>query len=169
MKPTRTVAAIVAIATALLTVPAVTAAAAAAAAHDESITIIIAGMPEPSGLVIARGAVNDTGTLTANDSDTDTLAFPDGTLLIEETGTTTFQQPAPPTCLARFSTTGAYAVVGGTGRFRHAAGSGTSIDYGIELTNQSTAGCINPSLFVYDKAELRGSLTIREGRTARTN
>ena len=147
--------------------PAVT--AAAATTRDESITVIIAGTPGAPGLVIARGAVNDTGTVTPNDSDTDTLAFPDGTLLIEETGTTTFQPPAPPTCLARFSTTGAYTVVGGTGRFRHAAGSGTSIDYGIELTNQSSAGCINPSLFVYDKAELRGSLTIRKERTARTN
>jgi hypothetical protein len=140
-------------------VPAATATAATADDDDEAITIIFAGAPGAPGLVIARGAVIDIGTLTPNDSDTDTLDFPDGTLLIQETGTTTFQPPAPPTCLARFTTTGTYTVRGGTGRFRHAAGNGTSIDSGIELTSQSTPGCTDPGLFVYDKVETHGTLT----------
>ena len=150
-------AAVVTVAAAVIALPATS--ATAAATHDESITIIVAGAPGSAALVIARGSVADVGTLTPNDSDTDTLDFPDGTLLIQEAGTTTFQPPTPPSCVGRFTTTGTYTVVGGTGRFRHAAGRGTSIDSGIELTSQSPTGCIDPALFVYDKAEVHGTLT----------
>jgi hypothetical protein len=152
-------AAVVIVAAAVVAVPATS--ATATATHDESITIVVAGPPGTAALVIARGPVNDVGSLTPNDSDTDTLAFPGGTLLIQESGTTTFQPPAPPSCLARFTTTGTYTVVGGTGRFRHAAGRGTTVDSGIELTSQSPTGCIGPALFVYDKAEFHGTLITR--------
>lgn len=146
-------------AAALVAAPA--ASATATTAQGETITIIAAGAPGSTALVIARGAVYDAGTLTPNDSNIDTVVFPDGTLLIQESGTTTFNPPVPPACVARFSTTGTYTVVGGTGRFRHAAGSGTTADSGIELTSKSPSGCVDRGRYVYDRAEVRGTLTIR--------
>ncbi len=159
MRRTLAATAVAAVAGALVTVP--TANAGATATHDESITVVSFGPPGSPALVIARGAVSDIGSLTPNDTDVDTLDFADGHLLIDETGTTTFTPPAPPTCIARFRTTGTYTVVGGTGRFRHATGNGTSVDAGIELTSRSARGCVEPGVFVYDRGELHGTLDIR--------
>lgn len=135
--------------------------ASATTTPSERITIVFLGTPGVAGTVIARGPVLDIGTLTPTDSDTDTLVFPDGALLIQETGATFVHPPTPPACIVRFTTTGTYQVVGGTGRFAGATGAGTTLDSGFELLTRSRTGCGDPALFLYDRIETRGSLTTR--------
>lgn len=136
------------------------ASAEAATVGSESMTIVFAGLPGAPGLVIARGVVTDVGTLTPSDSDVDTLVFRDGTLQIRESGTTSFVPPTRPACIARFSTRGTYTIVGGTGRFAHAAGSGTSRDSGLERTNRTSTECGQEGLFVQDTVVTHGALTL---------
>lgn len=100
--------------------------ASAAPHRGESITVVFVGTPGVSGTVVARGSVFDIGTLTPSDSDTDALVFPDGTLLIHQSGTTVVHPPTPPACIVWFTTTGTYHVVGGTGRIAGATGAGNN-------------------------------------------
>ncbi len=100
--------------------------ASAAPHRGESITVVFVGTPGVSGTVVARGSVFDIGTLTPSDSDTDALVFRDGTLLIHQSGTTVVHPPTPPACIVRFTTTGTYHVVGGTGRIAGATGAGNN-------------------------------------------
>lgn len=127
----------------------------------ERITVVFLGAPGGPGTVIAHGPVVDLGTLTPTDSDTDALVFPDGTLLIHETGTTVVRSPATPACIVRFTTTGTYQVVGGTGRFAGATGNGATVDSGLEVLTRSRAGCGEAALLVYDRIEIHGTLTTR--------
>jgi len=114
-----------------------------------------------AGTVIAHGSIFDIGTLTPNASDTDALVFPDGTLLIHQTGTTVVHPPTPPACIVRFTTTGTYQVVGGTGRFAGATGNGTTVHSGLELLTRSRTGCGETAIFVDDRIDISGSLTAR--------
>lgn len=135
--------------------------ASAAPHRGESITVVFVGTPGVTGTVVARGSVFDVGTPTPSDSDTDALVFPDGTLLIHQSGTTVVHPPTPPACIVWFTTTGTYHVVGGTGRFAGATGTGTTTDSGLELASRSGTGCGDTGLFVYDRIDIRGSLITR--------
>jgi len=130
----------------------------AASSASETVSIVFAGAPGKPGTVIAYGAVTDIGTITPTDGDVDTYVFPDGTLAVRLSVSTTVGYPRPPSCVTTFRSTGTFLVVGGTGRFAGASGSGTASDAGF------TAGpgrdCYaTPPVFVADYATLHGLLT----------
>jgi len=98
------------------------------------------------GTVVARGPIQGAGTETeiANDGQgtgTDIAAFRNGTveILHVDTGyTDSFNERA---CVARFSGTGNYTLVGGTGAYAGASGSGTYTYRGTFIGERTADGC----------------------------
>ena len=125
---------------------------------SETITIDFAGAPGQTGTVRASGAVNDIGTLTPTDGDTDTLVFPDGTLALQLTVTTTVHYPRPPLCITTFHSTGSYTIVGGTWRFAGAAGTGAASDSGFTIG--PSQDCSAAPGLVVDHGTVRGELVL---------
>lgn len=52
-------------------------------------------------------------------------------------------------------------MIGGTGRFAAATGSGTTVDSGLELLGRSSTGCGETGLFVYDTIDIHGTVSTR--------
>ena len=115
---------------ALAVLPGVAHAGNPAPAPAERFLLVLAGPPGQPGTVVASGAIADVGTITPADGDVETFVFPDGTLRLTTTSATRVELPRPPLCLTRFSSTGTWQVLDGTGRFAGATGSGRSTDSG---------------------------------------
>jgi len=134
--------------------------ASAAPHRGESITVVFVGTPGVSGTVVARGSVFDIGTLTPSDSDTDALVFRDGTLLIHQSGTTVVHPPR-----LRPASSGSPRPARTTWSAARAGSPAQPVpattDSGLELASRSGTGCGDTGLFVYDRIDIRGSLTTR--------
>lgn len=131
----------------------------------ERFLLVLAGVPGSSGTVIATGAITDTGTITPADGDVETFTFPDGTLRLTTSTTTQVELPRPPLCVTRFTSTGTWQVLDGTGRFAGASGSGRSTDSGATIGPALDGACTDQPTFLVAAAHLAGTLRSADSGT----
>lgn len=139
---------------------------ASAATGPQTFRLVFTGDPAPGlvGKAVATGLVNAIGTDTAVDQPTgaDVITLPKGSITFIATappGGITFN---PATCVVRFNVVGgSYLVVGGTGAYQGASGSGTYAAKGVEVFNRLNGACDTTSVrsFVLSFV-LTGPLTI---------
>lgn len=135
------------VAAALVTGVSAAAAAAQPAGGSEHFTIITTSQTGPS-TVIATGAFHAVGTVTETQiSDTTSLAtftFPNGTFEVSRTdnpgGSGSFNNR---TCVGRFSTTGVFTILSGsgTGSYAGISGQGTYSSRGTVVSGHTPSGC----------------------------
>jgi len=119
---------------------------AAAATGAETFRIVFNGDPNTGlvGRAVATGLVNAVGTDTAvaEPPGADTITLPKGTITfvgVAPSGGITYD---PTTCVARINiTAGTYTVVGGTGAYQGASGSGTYTARGAEVFKRVSGAC----------------------------
>ncbi|MDQ6727290.1 MAG: hypothetical protein M3066_14150 [Actinomycetota bacterium] len=131
-------------------------------AHNEHFTIIFTGAPGSPGTVHAAGVISGRGTITPNEDDEsglDTLVLPDGTITLVSTTTTSVQTPTQPVCITRFSSTGTFDIVGGTGAYSGLGGHGTVNDHGLTRSLNGPEGCSDTPIAVHAVLHLEGTVT----------
>ena|SRR5947209_3397363 len=143
-----------------------------AATGSQTIRIIFTGNPRAGvlGRVIATGVVNGVGTdetiaqdphPDGSETDTDLITLPGGTITILDTDPADTFNFNPATCTATISTNaGTYTIIGGTGAYAGASGSGTFTARGFVAFPRIDGGCgEEPTIFVA-VVTLRGPLTL---------
>ena len=113
------------------------------ASGTEHILILQSSADGPQ-VVIANGPLHARGQDVTVTNNRDRFVFARGDLKIWHHAQTSHNSYDPKTCLARFSETGIYRVLGGTGAYAGAAGQGTYSLHGLSV------GCSQnkpPSLF----------------------
>ena len=143
-----------------------------AATGSQSFRIIFTGNPRAGsrGTVIAAGVANGVGfdeTIAqdphpdGSETDTDRITLPGGTITILDTDppdTATFN---PLTCTATLAVAGApYTVVGGTGAYAGASGSGTFSARGLVVFGRTATGCTDDIVVFFADVRLTGTLSV---------
>lgn len=119
------------------------------AAGTERLTVLIRSGPSgDTSQVIATGPVTGVGTLTfahveGQEAVGATVELPQGTLSVLSTQLTDNSNPNFTSCVNRFSGTSALRVIGGTGAFAGATGTGTGTDQGFAVAARNADGTCN--------------------------
>jgi hypothetical protein len=90
----------------------------------------------------------------------DEFVFPQGTLSLVFTRTTETFEFDPHTCVGSVESTSTFEVIGGTGAFADATGSGTSTRRGRFVTRRTPAGCSEDEGRLVVVARLTGTVAV---------
>ena len=143
-----------------------------AATGTQRFTIVFTGNPRAGvlGRVVATGPVTGVGTDATiaqdphpdgSETDTDLLTFPGGTITIRDTDPADAFHFNERTCTATISTTaGTYTIVGGTGAYAGATGSGTFSAKGIVLFDRVPGGCSEEPRLFFAVVQLAGPISV---------
>lgn len=124
-----------------------------AATGRQAFRIFLSGDPRAGapGTLVANGLVNGRGTdetieqhphPDGSETDVELLTLPGGTITIQDTDPADAFHFDPPSCTALISTNaGVFTVVGGTGAYAGASGSGTFSARGVVVFDRIAGGC----------------------------
>ena len=110
--------------------------------------------PVPPGRVVAIGVINAQGTAQqvsvqqnpdGSFTGVNIYTFPAGSVIVQFTGRPTSFQFDPVRCITSFAVSGTFTIIGGTGAYAGASGSGTFTSEGQSILRRTVSGCSPPS------------------------
>jgi hypothetical protein len=144
----KTITAIIAAATTVMTISGAGMAAAsarAAAATTEHFQEMVASPTASKANVIVYGAFTAVGVDTEHQNNTDTFTFPGGSFLVTPKITTQQHHLNPTTCLLTATLNISYKISRGTGKYTGISGSGHATISDLEITARDTHGACSPN------------------------
>jgi hypothetical protein len=105
--------------------------ASATTTHSGAQHFLILENDDGPQVIVANGPIHASGVDVAVNNNRDRFEFPKGNVRIWHQAKTDHQSYDKKTCLTRFSETGVYEVLGGSGAYRGATGHGTYVLRGV--------------------------------------
>ena len=144
---------------------------------SQDFLVVFAGPPGSTGSAVATGVFMGAGTVVTPEGQQPTgfpavLTFPQGTLVLRISPTGNNLQFDPQSCVLSGPIFGTYDVIGGTGQFVGASGSGTFQGQVFALFGRDAQGqCIDPAsgqapIFVVQVVRNPGTITLPAAEAA---